>query len=78
MDLKPIKNIPGLSRANIRMLLKKNKGKGASDPPRFPKVSDVFENQFKDNFNKTLQNIVINVSKDMVDLKSGKDGKSKV
>ena len=78
MNLKPSKDIVGLSRSNIRMLLKKNKGKGASDPPRFPKVSNEFEGQFKKNFAKSLQRLLGGITKDMIDIKSKKDGKGKV
>lgn len=66
MDLLSLKQ----NSKTIRAILQSKKKKGVSDPPRFPKVSDRFEGQFKRNFAKTLQRMIDGIIKDMVDLKS--------
>lgn len=74
MDLAPLKQ----NRKIIRAILQSKKKRGVSDPPRFPKVSNEFEGQFKKNFAKSLQGLLDGITKDMVDIKSKKDGKGKV
>lgn len=52
----------------LRPILKP-KNQKVTDPPRYPKVINVYENESKRMFTDTLQRTLVDLTKTMVDLK---------
>lgn len=56
-----------LDQKRVKTILQSKKNKKVSDPPRYPKVSDGFENKFKRSFAEHLNKMLVNLGKEIVD-----------